>query len=82
METMTLANNTQVYVNKLTGHLVIVSPQCELDGNFLDSSEFVRVNQVICVNMNFLPNEPVTVDLKMHFKTTNLIRVGSNGKEL
>ena len=82
METMTLTNSTQIYVNKSTGHLAIVSPQCGLDGDFLDSSEFVRVNQVISTALNFLPNEPVTVDLKIYFKTTNFIRVGSDGKEL
>ena len=82
MESITFANNTQVYVNRSTGHLVIVSPQEELTEDFLDSEEFTRVNQVINMVMNFLPDEPITIDLKAYFKTTNFIRVGSDGKEL
>ena len=82
METITLANNTQIYVNRSTGYLVVVSPQGELDGDFLDSEKFTRVNQVANVAINFLPDEPITVDLKLYFKTTNFIRVGDDGKEL
>ena len=82
METITLANNTQVYVNRSTGCLVVVSPQKGLDGDFLNSEEFTRVNQVANVAINFSPGELVTVDLKLYFKTTNFIRVGDDGKEL
>jgi hypothetical protein len=82
MENITQASHTQLYVSRETGELVVVAPQRKLTENFLDSEEFTRISQMINMDMNFLPDEPATIDLKAYFKTTNLIRVGSDGKEL
>ena len=58
MELITLSSNTQLYVNRSTGSIVIVPPLGASD------EDFIMINQVIDIAINFLPDEPVTVDLK------------------
>ena len=79
MKNTTLANHAQLYVSRETGEFVIVSPQYELDGNFLDPEEFTKINCIADMRINFTSNKKVTVDLELFLKTTNFISIDDDG---